>query len=200
MPGYNFTEHLRTVLAMAREEAATLHYDELGTEHLLLGLTREGQGIAIGVMESFSVSPARIRDTVLGMLPPRRGLSDRADISYTSRAKKVLELAMAEARALEHDYIGTEHLLLGLLAEQKGVAARVLVDAGLTLDGARHATLRLLGDAPAATRGGASADVRRPRRRSDLSAIVMELRFEDGSTKRHECRTRFEAMRFLMQA
>ena len=155
MNGYNFTERVRKVLAMAREEAERLRHEYVGTEHILLGLIREGEGVAAAVLQNLSVDldeiQQKIEDTV------KKGKAAAAtgpDLPYTSRAKKVLELAMAEARDLTHNYVGTEHLLLGLLREEKGIAAQVLTDAGINLDAARAETLRLLGtDMP---QGGAS--------------------------------------------
>src|SRR5687767_4783562 len=157
MNGYNFTERVRKVLAMAREEAERLRHEYVGTEHILLGLIREGEGVAAAVLQNLSVDldeiQQKIEDTV------KKGKAAAAtgpDLPYTSRAKKVLELAMAEARDLTHNYVGTEHLLLGLLREEKGIAAQVLTDAGINLDAARAETLRLLGtDMPQA--GGATA-------------------------------------------
>ncbi|HKY96820.1 MAG TPA: Clp protease N-terminal domain-containing protein, partial [Gemmatimonadaceae bacterium] len=156
MNGYNFTERVRKVLAMAREEAERLRHEYVGTEHILLGLIREGEGVAAAVLQNLSVDldeiQQKIEDTV------KKGKAAAAtgpDLPYTSRAKKVLELAMAEARDLTHNYVGTEHLLLGLLREEKGIAAQVLTDAGINLDAARAETLRLLGtDMPA---GGTTA-------------------------------------------
>ena len=146
MNGYNFTERVRKVLAMAREEAARLHHEYVGTEHILLGLIREGEGVAAAVLQNLSVDlddiQQKIEETV------KKGKAAQAtgpDLPYTSRAKKVLELAMGEARELNHSYVGTEHLLLGLLREEKGLAAQVLADAGVNLDAARAETLRLLG-------------------------------------------------------
>ncbi len=146
MNGYNFTERVRKVLAMAREEAARLHHEYVGTEHILLGLIREGEGVAAAVLQSLTVDldeiQQKIEDTV------KKGKAAQAtgpDLPYTSRAKKVLELAMSEARELNHSYVGTEHLLLGLLREEKGIAAQVLTDSGVNLDAARTETLRLLG-------------------------------------------------------
>ncbi|HZK77852.1 MAG TPA: ATP-dependent Clp protease ATP-binding subunit, partial [Gemmatimonadaceae bacterium] len=155
MNGYNFTERVRKVLAMAREEAERLRHEYVGTEHILLGLIREGEGVAAAVLQNLSVDldeiQQKIEDTV------KKGKAAAAtgpDLPYTSRAKKVLELAMAEARDLTHNYVGTEHLLLGLLREEKGIAAQVLTDAGINLDAARAETLRLLGtDMP---QGGSS--------------------------------------------
>ncbi len=157
MNGYNFTERVRKVLAMAREEAERLRHEYVGTEHILLGLIREGEGVAAAVLQNLSVDldeiQQKIEDTV------KKGKAAAAtgpDLPYTSRAKKVLELAMAEARDLTHNYVGTEHLLLGLLREEKGIAAQVLTDAGINLDAARAETLRLLGtDMPQSTTPGA---------------------------------------------
>ena len=158
MNGYNFTERVRKVLAMAREEAARLHHEYVGTEHILLGLIREGEGVAAAVLQNLSVDlddiQQKIEETV------KKGKAATAtgpDLPYTSRAKKVLELAMSEARELNHSYVGTEHLLLGLLREEKGIAAQVLTDAGVNLDAARAETLRLLGTEMPPQQGGATA-------------------------------------------
>ncbi len=156
MNGYNFTERVRKVLAMAREEAARLHHEYVGTEHILLGLIREGEGVAAAVLQNLSVDLDEIQQKIEETV--KKGKAAQAtgpDLPYTSRAKKVLELAMAEARELTHSYVGTEHLLLGLLREEKGIAAQVLTDAGVNLEAARAETLRLLGnEMPQASAGG----------------------------------------------
>jgi ATP-dependent Clp protease ATP-binding subunit ClpC len=146
MNGYNFTERVRKVLAMAREEAARLHHEYVGTEHILLGLIREGEGVAAAVLNNLSVDLEEIQQKIEETV--KKGKAAQAsgpDLPYTSRAKKVLELAMGEARELNHSYVGTEHLLLGLLREEKGIAAQVLTEAGVNLEAARAETLRLLG-------------------------------------------------------
>ena len=146
MNGYNFTERVRKVLAMAREEAARLHHEYVGTEHILLGLIREGEGVAAAVLNNLSVDLEEIQQKIEETV--KKGKAAQAsgpDLPYTSRAKKVLELAMGEARELNHSYVGTEHLLLGLLREEKGIAAQVLSEAGVNLEAARAETLRLLG-------------------------------------------------------
>jgi ATP-dependent Clp protease ATP-binding subunit ClpA len=144
--GYNFTERVRKVLAMSREEAVRLRHEYVGTEHILLGVIREGEGVAATVLQNLSVElddvQHRIEETV------KRGTAGQTtgpDLPYTSRAKKVLELSMSEARELNHSYVGTEHLLLGLIREEKGIAAQALNDFGVTLDAARAETLRILG-------------------------------------------------------
>ncbi|HEY9226464.1 MAG TPA: Clp protease N-terminal domain-containing protein, partial [Gemmatimonadaceae bacterium] len=149
MNGYNFTERVRRVLAAAREEAVALSHEYVGTEHMLLGLLRERDGVAHAVLDKLDVDGDKLRDLILFTV--KKGQSspgERRDLPYTSRSKKVLELAMAEARTLEHSYVGTEHLLLGLIAEGKGVAAQVLTDAGAMLETVRGEVIRVLGVEP----------------------------------------------------
>lgn len=174
MNGYNFTDRVRKVLQMAREEAARLHHEYVGTEHILLGLIREGEGVAAAVLTNLNVDldeiQQRIEETVKkGKAPASSG----PDLPYTSRAKKVLELAMSEARELNHSYVGTEHLLLGLLREEKGIAAQVLTDAGVNLEQARAETLRLLGsDMPSGQKAGGQAQaVPRSEKKSKTPAL-----------------------------
>ena len=146
MNGYNFTERVRKVLAMSRKEAIALNHEYVGTEHILLGLLAEGEGVAATVLQNIYVDLDAVRDKLLALV--RRGranVKDDSELPYTSRAKKVLELAMSEARELNHSYVGTEHLLLGLLEEEKGIAAQALTDSGCTVDAARSETLRILG-------------------------------------------------------
>jgi hypothetical protein len=148
MDGYNFTERVRFSLALAREEASRLRHEYVGTEHMLLGIIREGQGVAASVLANLKVDAEVLRDRVLAIV--KTGKSDLAtgpDLPYTSRAKKVLELAMTEARELGHNYVGTEHVLLGMLREEKGIAAQVLVSAGVSLASARAEMLAILGAA-----------------------------------------------------
>ena len=173
MNGYNFTDRVRKVLQMAREEAARLMHEYVGTEHILLGLIREGEGVAAAVLTNLNVDldeiQQKIEETVKkGKSPAPEG----PDLPYTSRAKKVLELAMGEARELNHSYVGTEHLLLGLLREEKGIAAQVLADAGVNLEQARAETLRLLGsDMPASSKAGQSGSTTRSEKKSKTPAL-----------------------------
>ena len=154
---YNFTDRVRKVLAMAREEAIRLQHDYVGTEHILLGLIREGEGVAAAVLTNLSVDLEQVQERIEESV--RRGKATIAlgELPYTSRAKKVLEFAMAEARELNHSYVGTEHLLLGLLREEKGIAADVLNQLGVTLEEARRQTLKLLGSEPNAPQATAGA-------------------------------------------
>jgi ATP-dependent Clp protease ATP-binding subunit ClpC len=158
MNGYNFTDRVRKVLQMAREEAARLHHEYVGTEHILLGLIREGEGVAAAVLQNLNVDLDDIQQKIEETVKTGRAAAAAGpDLPYTSRAKKVLELAMTEARELNHSYVGTEHLLLGLLREEKGIAAQVLTDAGVSLEASRAETLRLLGsDMPQPAGGGAT--------------------------------------------
>ncbi|MEO5814492.1 MAG: ATP-dependent Clp protease ATP-binding subunit [Gemmatimonadaceae bacterium] len=158
MNGYNFTERVRKVLAMAREEAARLHHEYVGTEHILLGLIREGEGVAATVLQNLSVELDEIQQKIEETVKKGKAAQTTGpDLPYTSRAKKVLELAMSEARELSHSYVGTEHLLLGLLREEKGIAAQVLTDAGVNLEAARAETLRILGTEMPQQQGGGQA-------------------------------------------
>jgi len=156
MNGYNFTDRVRKVLQMAREEAARLHHEYVRTEHILLGLIREGEGVAAAVLTNLNVDLEEIQQKIEETVKKGKAAAAAGpDLPYTSRAKKVLELAMSEARELNHSYVGTEHLLLGLLREEKGIAAQVLTDAGVNLEQARAETLRLLGsEMPATPAGG----------------------------------------------
>ena len=145
MNGYNFTERVRKVLALAREEAARLYHEYVGTEHILLGLLREGGGVASAVLQNLGADPDEIEQLIEQDVKKGRPATIVRDLPYTSRAKKVLELSMAEARELNHSYVGTEHLLLGLVREEQGIAAQVLNHVGVTLTAAREESLRLLG-------------------------------------------------------
>jgi ATP-dependent Clp protease ATP-binding subunit ClpC len=171
MNGYNFTERVRKVLQMAREEAQRLHHEYVGTEHILLGLIREGEGVAAAVLQNLNVDLDEVQQKIEETVKKGKAVQATGpDLPYTSRAKKVLELAMSEARELNHSYVGTEHLLLGLLREEKGIAAQVLTESGVNLDAARQETLRLLGTempqqggATAQASGGASPPAAAPK-------------------------------------
>ncbi len=142
---YNFTDRVRKVLAMARDEAIRLQHDYVGTEHILLGLIREGEGVAAAVLTHLNVDLDQIHERVEESVRKGKATIALGELPYTSRAKKVLEFAMAEARELNHSYVGTEHLLLGLLREEKGIAAQVLNSLGVNLEEVRAETLKVLG-------------------------------------------------------
>ena len=143
-----FTERVRKVIYLAREEAARLQHDYIGTEHLLLGVIREGEGIAATVLNNLGLDLDRIRQEVENMVSASGGTMTIGEIPFTPRAKRVLELAVEEARSLGHNYVGTEHLLLGLIREGEGVAAKVLLELGVDRKRVREETLKLLGGAP----------------------------------------------------
>jgi ATP-dependent Clp protease ATP-binding subunit ClpC len=138
-----FTERTRKVLSLAQEEARRLNHNYIGTEHLLLGLVREGDGVAAKVLSNLGVELDRVRGAVESII----GRGDRivlGDIGLTPRAKKVIELAVDESRRLNHHYIGTEHLLLGLVREGEGIAAGVLESLGVNLEKVRSQTIQVL--------------------------------------------------------
>ena len=123
------TERAQRVLAFAQEEAIALKHSNIGTEHILLGLVKEEEGIAAKVLQSFDITEEQIRDGVFKLIT--EGTEMPTSLHYTPRAKRVIELSMDEARKLHHNFVGTEHILLGLIRESEGVASRVLAAAGL---------------------------------------------------------------------
>jgi ATP-dependent Clp protease ATP-binding subunit ClpC len=146
MPMFNrFTERARKVILLAKEEAKRFNHDYIGTEHILLGLIREGEGVAAAVLASFGLSSDKIRIEVEKLVQPGPSTVISGDLPFTPKAKKVIELAMEEARSLGHNYIGTEHLLLGLIREGEGIASQVLLNLGLELDKVREEVMNLLG-------------------------------------------------------
>ena len=140
-----FTERARKVVILAKEEAKRFNHDYIGTEHILLGLVREGEGVAAAVLRSLGLSSENIRLEVERLVQPGPSTIVSGDIPFTPKAKKVIELAMDEARSLGHNYIGTEHLLLGLIREGEGVASQVLLNLGLDLAKVRSEVMALLG-------------------------------------------------------
>jgi ATP-dependent Clp protease ATP-binding subunit ClpC len=140
-----FTERAQKVIAYAQEEARRLNHNVVGTEHLLLGLIREGEGVAARALINLGIDATKVRNQVemmIGVGP----FAIQGPIGYTPRAKRVMELAMDESRKLGHNYVGTEHILLGLIREGEGVAAQVLTNLGISLDKAQSEVLNLLGD------------------------------------------------------
>ncbi|MDA0815607.1 MAG: ATP-dependent Clp protease ATP-binding subunit [Chloroflexi bacterium] len=152
-----FTERARRVLTLAQEEAQRFNHSYIGTEHLLLGLVREGDGVAAKVLANLGVELNKVRSAVEFII----GRGDRqasGEIGLTPRAKKVIELAVDEARRLQHSYIGTEHLLLGLVREGEGIAAGVLESLGVNLERVRAETQRILAQSqPQGGQGGGQA-------------------------------------------
>ena len=140
-----FTERARKVIILAKEEAKRFNHDYIGTEHILLGLIREGEGVAATVLEKMGVSLENIRIEIEKLVQPGPTTQIIGDLPFTPRAKKALELAAEEARSLGHNYIGTEHLLLGLIREEEGVASQVLLNLNLDLSTVRNKIMEVLG-------------------------------------------------------
>ncbi|MFP7171530.1 ATP-dependent protease ATP-binding subunit ClpC [Terribacillus sp. 7520-G] len=173
-----FTERAQKVLALAQEEAVRLGHNNIGTEHILLGLVSEGEGIAAKALTTLGLETERIQEEVEQLIG--RGQKITGTPYYTPRAKKVIELSLDEARKLGHSYVGTEHILLGLIREGEGVAARVLNNLGVSLNKARQQVLQLLGSNESSAgkqRGSQSARANTPTLDSlarDLTAIAKE--------------------------
>jgi ATP-dependent Clp protease ATP-binding subunit ClpC len=183
---YNFTDRVRKVLAMAREEAVRLQHDYVGTEHILLGLIREGDGVAAEVLRSLAADLDELLRLVEENIRPGKASASIGELPYTTRAKKVLEYAMAEARELNHSYVGTEHLLLGLLREEKGLAAKVLGELGIGLEEARAEMLKLLGTEGALAEPGSSPTPAVPRGESKSKTPALDHFCRDLTVLAHE--------------
>ncbi len=142
-----FTERARKIILLAKEEAKRFNHDYIFTEHILLGLVREGEGVAAIVVQKMGLSLQQIRLEIEKIVKPGSNTVISGDIPFTPKAKKAIELSGEEARSLGHNYIGTEHLLLGLIREGEGVASQVLLNMGVDLDKVRQEIIELLGSA-----------------------------------------------------
>src|SRR5437762_3740485 len=142
-----FTDRARKVMQLANQEAQRFNHEYIGTEHILLGLVKEGSGVAANVLKNLDIDLRKIRLEVEKIVQtgPGSEMVTMGKLPQTPRAKKVIEYSIEEARNLNHNYVGTEHLLLGLLREQEGVAAQVLMNLGLKLEDVREEVLNLLG-------------------------------------------------------
>ena len=140
-----FTDRARKVMQLANQEAQRFNHEYIGTEHVLLGLIKEGSGVAANVLKNLDVDLRKIRMEVEKLVQSGPDMVTMGKLPQTPRAKKVIEYSMEEARNLNHNYVGTEHILLGLLREQEGVAAQVLMNLGLKLEDVREEVLNLLG-------------------------------------------------------
>ena len=149
-----FTDRARKVMQLANQEAQRFNHEYIGTEHILLGLVKEGSGVAANVLKNLDVDLRKIRIEVEKIVQTGPDMVTMGKLPQTPRAKKVIEYAMEEARNLNHNYVGTEHLLLGLLREQEGVAAQVLMNLGMKLDDVRDEVLNLLGHGIESAEGG----------------------------------------------
>src|SRR5437764_4514665 len=141
-----FTERAQRVILIAQEEAKRLNHDYVGTEHILLGLIALGEGVAAQVLANLGVDLRRVRAEIEKIVGTGDNVMLLGEIPFTPRAKKVLELAVEEAQNMGHNYVGTEHLLLGLIREEEGVAARVLENLGIRLDVVKEEVISLLGE------------------------------------------------------
>jgi ATP-dependent Clp protease ATP-binding subunit ClpC len=139
-----FTDRARKAMALANQEAQRLHHEYIGTEHILLGLLKEGYGVAANVLKNLNVDFARARQEVEKLARPDAGAASIGKLPQTPHARHAIELSIREARNLNHNYVGTEHLLLGLLCEQDGRGAQVLMNLGLTVEAVRQEVLSLL--------------------------------------------------------
>src|SRR5881392_2357394 len=166
-----FTERARQVVVLAQEEARTLKHNYIGTEHILLGLLREEEGLAARVLESLDITVERVRAQVVRIVGSGEEVTS-GQIPFTPRAKKVLELALREALSLGHNYIGTEHILLGLVRENQGVAARILLDFDADAELVREATIDMLGGRRTATEAWRK---RREQREAEAAAEKPDL-------------------------
>ena len=166
-----FTDRARKVLTLAQDEAQRFNHNYIGTEHLLLGLVREGEGVAARVLENMNVELPKVRTAVEFII----GRGDRpvvGEVGLTPRAKRVIELAIDEARRLGHNYIGTEHLLLGLVREGEGIAAGVLESLGVNLDKVRHEVIRVLSQSSSA---GPAQETKRASKTPTVDALGINL-------------------------
>jgi ATP-dependent Clp protease ATP-binding subunit ClpC len=161
-----FTDRARKVMQLANQEAQRFNHEYIGTEHILLGLVKEGSGVAANVLKNLEVDLRKIRLEVEKLVQSGPEMVTVGKLPQTPRAKKVIEYSMEEARNLNHSYVGTEHILLGLLREQEGVAAQVLMNLGLKLEDVREEVLNLLGHglegAEVGERGGRTGDSESP--------------------------------------
>ena len=140
-----FTDRAKKVMNFARQEAQRFNHEYLGTEHILLGLIKEGEGVAAHVLKNMGIDMTKIRMEIEKIVKTGPSMVTMGQLPFTQMAKKVLELSMEEASSLSHNYIGTEHLLLGLIKENEGIAAQVLTNLGVKLEDVREEVLDFLG-------------------------------------------------------
>jgi ATP-dependent Clp protease ATP-binding subunit ClpC len=157
-----FTDRARKAMQLTDEEARRLNHEYIGTEHVLLGLLAEGTGVGAHVLKSLGIDHRKAQEEIEKIVQGGPDPVPEAQLPMTPRAKKVLEYAVEEARTLSHNYVGTEHLLLGLMRESEGVAAQVLMNLGLNLKGARQEVLSILGRFPDLEDEGSALDLAEP--------------------------------------
>lgn len=177
-----FTERARQAIVLAQEEARALKHTYIGTEHILLGLLAEGEGEAALILESISVTQLEAREAVLRIT----GLGDEGgmkQLPFTPRAKRILELALREALALGHNYIGTEHLLLAIIRENEGVAAKILLDMEATPDKVRNEVIRRSAEKAAEKKSAFSEATKADIEASIAVSKLKSFRLESSSSK-----------------
>ena len=167
-----FTQRVRKVLFLAREEAGRMQHDYIGTEHLLLGIIREGEGIAAKVLQRLGIDFDQIHQAIEDLVTPQSGTITIGEIPFTPRAKRVLELSIDEARVHNHNYVGTEHLLLALIKEGEGVASRVLAELGADHEKVRREVMKMLGTSG---RGPAQEKQKKPQETPVLDQFGRDL-------------------------
>ncbi|MCZ6683369.1 MAG: ATP-dependent Clp protease ATP-binding subunit, partial [Planctomycetota bacterium] len=175
-----FTDRARKVMALANQEAQRFNHEYIGTEHILLGLVKEGSGVGANVLKNLDVDLRKVRIEVEKLVKSGPDMATMGKLPQTPRAKKVIEFAIEEARNLNHNYVGTEHLLLGLLREQDGVAAHVLMNLGIKLEEVREEVLNLLGagaepEEPAHAGGGGEPSRKSKSRTPALDSFGRDL-------------------------
>jgi ATP-dependent Clp protease ATP-binding subunit ClpA len=176
-----FTDRARRVVVLAQEEARMLNHHYVGTEHILLGLIHEGEGVAAKALESLGIGLETVREKVTEIIG-RGEQPPSGHIPFTPRSKKVLELSLREALQLGHNYIGTEHILLGMMSEGQGVGAQVLVRLGADLDGVRQQVTQVLHEHGSRTESSQPSE--RPSRTGETSSRSGERqRTEAGSSR-----------------
>jgi ATP-dependent Clp protease ATP-binding subunit ClpA len=178
-----FTDKASRVVVLAQEEARMLNHNYIGTEHILLGLIHEGEGVAAKALDSLSINLDAVRQQVEEIIGQGQA-APTGHIPFTPRAKKVLELSLREALQLGHNYIGTEHILLGLIREGEGVAAQVLQKLGADLNRVRQTVIQLL-SAYAASAGGGTEDVAEL---ADIDGLLLESEWTGDAPACPRCR------------
>jgi ATP-dependent Clp protease ATP-binding subunit ClpA len=177
-PFDRFNDRAKRVLALAQDEAIRFNHNYIGTEHLLLGLVREGEGVAARALDSLGVELSKVRSSVEFIIGRGDSTTTPTEITLSPRTKRVIELAIDEARKLGHSHVGTEHLLLGVAREGDGVAARVLASLGVTQEKVRHQVIATLGQAGRA--GGMAFD---PSPASGFQSATPRDRLDDASKR-----------------
>ena len=187
MKGYDFTDGVRKIFESARAESARLNHEYIGTEHLLLGLLSDDDAIVAGVFDEFEVDRNELRKSVEQIVKRGKSQNNTERLPFTNRAQQAIELAMTEARDMRDTYVGAEHLLMGLIREEKGIGGQLLIDAGLWGEITRN-RIRLL-------HGKQSF----PHKASAVRSVAVSVSYADGSTIDMNFPSVAKAVQFLSQ-